>query len=574
MFIRGLRAVCAIAASAIVLPGVALAADLALVLVNSDYDNAGDLAGSGQAARFERELETAGFTVFALQDGTGEDLRSMSRDFAAATQAEAQNRLVIVVSGHMAHTGTGSWLMGRDANRPDGFSVGAQGQSIDPLIALASQSQGQAAILIGGTEGNTLRTGTALEPGVGPISAPQGVTFVQGDLQPLLISLRDGLLRSDASYAVARDRAPRGVFYSGFLSPAIGLLTTRNDDDEPIRPELGDLAYWNAVQDIGTQKAYEAYLGRYPDGAFAGDAKANIEGLRNAPLRAAQKGETDLGLTREARREVQRYLSILGFDTRGIDGLFGPATRAALTKWQTARRFDPDGYLDGEQIAALRAEGSAKAAALEAEAKERRDRLEAEDRAYWAATGRSGDRRDLRAYLRRYPDGVFADRAQRELREFARADQQRNQDQRPERTDRNDRDTNRDTGQDSPQSRRMFDEARDADTMESYSVFLREHPDSRFAPEARDRLQELRQQARDRSEEVSAQQEEASVAGNPVTRLLVERRLQQLGTNPGPIDGQFDGATRRAIRAFQRDRGLPATGYVTQSTMVRLLAGG
>jgi peptidoglycan hydrolase-like protein with peptidoglycan-binding domain len=561
MSFRGLRAAAAALALAVGLP--VQAADLALVLVNSDYDSAGDLAGSGQAARFERELETAGFTVFAMQDGTGEELRAISRDFAAATDAEGQNRLVIVVSGHMAHTGSGNWLLGRDANRPDGFSVGAQGQSIDPLIALATQAQGQAVIMLAGTEGNTLRTGTALEPGLGAIEAPQGVTLVQGDLKPMLIALRDGILRNDASYAVARDRAPRGVSYSGFLSPAIGLLTTRDDENQPIRPELGDFAYWNAVQDIGTEDAYEAYISRYPNGTFTADARARIEGLRNAPLRAAQEGEAALGLTRTARREVQRYLSILGFDPRGIDGIFGPATRKALTDWQTARRFDPDGYLDADQIKVLRAEGAAKVAALEAEAKERQAKIEAEDRDYWAQTGRGGTAGGLRAYLRRYPDGLFAERARRDLTRIANQNAGNNGN------------SNGDGGQtDSPQARRMYNEARDADTVEAYSVFLREYPNSRYSADARRRMNELRQQNRDRSDQIAAQQEENVIAGNPVTRLLVERRLQQLGANPGPVDGQFDGATRRAIRQFQRNRGLTVTGYVTQATMVRLLAGG
>lgn len=34
------------------------------------------------------------------------------------------------------------------------------------------------------------------------------------------------------------------------------------------------------------------------------------------------------------------------------------------------------------------------------------------DRAYWNDTGISGREADLRAYLERYPDGLFADRAQ------------------------------------------------------------------------------------------------------------------------------------------------------------------
>jgi peptidoglycan hydrolase-like protein with peptidoglycan-binding domain len=57
-----------------------------------------------------------------------------------------------------------------------------------------------------------------------------------------------------------------------------------------------------------------------------------------------------------------------------------------------------------------------------------------------------------------------------------------------------------------------------------------------------------------------------------IARLLIEQRLTQLGDDPGAVDGTFDEATRRALRRFQRARDLPATGYVSQATMARLLA--
>ncbi len=71
----------------------------------------------------------------------------------------------------------------------------------------------------------------------------------------------------------------------------------------------------------------------------------------------------------------------------------------------------------------------------------------------------------------------------------------------------------------------------------------------------------------------AARAEEARVAANPITRLLVERRLQQLGLEPGAVDGRFDDDTRKAIRNYQRARDLPATGFVSQATLVRMLAG-
>ena len=53
---------------------------------------------------------------------------------------------------------------------------------------------------------------------------------------------------------------------------------------------------------------------------------------------------------------------------------------------------------------------------------------------------------------------------------------------------------------------------------------------------------------------------------------MIERQLRALGLEPGAVDGRFDRDTRRALRRFQRANELPVTGFVTRSTIVRLLA--
>ena len=50
----------------------------------------------------------------------------------------------------------------------------------------------------------------------------------------------------------------------------------------------------------------------------------------------------------------------------------------------------------------------------------------------------------------------------------------------------------------------------------------------------------------------------------------VEEALQTKGYKPGKIDGVADDEARAAIRAFQKDNGLPMTGMVDQKTADRL----
>lgn len=52
--------------------------------------------------------------------------------------------------------------------------------------------------------------------------------------------------------------------------------------------------------------------------------------------------------------------------------------------------------------------------------------------------------------------------------------------------------------------------------------------------------------------------------------LEVQRRLTELGYNPGPIDGVWGKKTQAAIREFQRNNGLPVTGRLDEETKKRL----
>ncbi|MCR9149942.1 MAG: serine protease [Rhodobacteraceae bacterium] len=58
-------------------------------------------------------------------------------------------------------------------------------------------------------------------------------------------------------------------------------------------------------------------------------------------------------LTREEREELQRALAWFGYYTAGIDGAFGPGTRAGMSEWQSRNGFDPNGILGARQRAIL-----------------------------------------------------------------------------------------------------------------------------------------------------------------------------------------------------------------------------
>lgn len=71
--------------------------------------------------------------------------------------------------------------------------------------------------------------------------------------------------------------------------------------------------------------------------------------------RAILADEKEIELSRTDRREIQRRLVLSGYDTRGVDGVFGDGSRAAIRRWQQDSSLPISGYLDLNQLAVLRA---------------------------------------------------------------------------------------------------------------------------------------------------------------------------------------------------------------------------
>ena len=89
----------------------------------------------------------------------------------------------------------------------------------------------------------------------------------------------------------------------------------------------------------------------------------------NVADEATQENENQIGLTRTTRREVQRRLAKLGFETR-VNGKFDESTRAAITRWQDEHGYPKTGFLNAAQHTALLDESGA---AIEASKSDHQD---------------------------------------------------------------------------------------------------------------------------------------------------------------------------------------------------------
>lgn len=133
-----------------------------------------------------------------------------------------------------------------------------------------------------------------------------------------------------------------------------------------------ELEYWRSVKESNKPEELNAYLSAYPNGQFKALALARLAAIKSGPSTttrnlnagvdpatftddASQLTEDQIGLDKGQRRDVQRRLTGLGFDTK-VTGAFSEDTRTVLKRWQAARGYPSTGYLNKLQHKALLSE--------------------------------------------------------------------------------------------------------------------------------------------------------------------------------------------------------------------------
>lgn len=306
----------------------------------------------------------AGFEVFSLQTLDRDDAAAMIASFEA--EIAGADRLVVHVNGVTASIGGVDLLVPSSETPETRTEAALEGLPLALLLDLAADKPTASAVVIGSAEGASLNEGivqTSFAP-----EAPQGVLLITGpSLATGNLVLRDML--AGAKAATELGELPEGVVVSGLVSDDFRL----NETPVVLRPTPTPTPSELTPEDI----------------------------------------EDALALTRAQRVQVQRDLTVLGYDTRGVDGVFGPGTRSALRDWQAASNRPVTGFLNEQQLAGLTRRGDERRAALAEQAEARK----AEDDA-WARARDVNTVASYRRYLREFPEGRYVNRASTRIEEI------------------------------------------------------------------------------------------------------------------------------------------------------------
>jgi peptidoglycan hydrolase-like protein with peptidoglycan-binding domain len=407
---------------------------VALVIGNGAYRHTAALPNpANDATAVAAALERLDFTVALVVDGDKTVIADALRKFARSLRGADVG--LFYYAGHGLQVDGSNYLVPIDAQLLDEADLEFEAINVDQILRLMEKSSpvnllfldacrdnpmaqslatsmrtrsttvGRGLAVAEGATGTLIvyatRPGHVAEDGAGshsPFTAAllQHIETAGIEVRQMLSRVRDAVLRATNEKQQPWDHSSlRGDFYFRPL-PATVSVTPPEPAPEPLLADKEAL-FWHSIKDSGNPEDFEAYLAQFPAGTFAALARNRIKALRSTqPVEIAateaqtagqpeqsaalaipdpaalEAAERALNLGRDQRQRVQRALTLLGFDTNGVDGAFGARTREAISAWQGSQGSARTGYLDPGTYQDLLAQAQPQLAAWDKEEAERR----------------------------------------------------------------------------------------------------------------------------------------------------------------------------------------------------------
>ncbi len=589
----------------------------ALVIGNAAYAHAPRALSAEQDVQAVADaLDAAGYEVTFGLDLDRREMRAAMDQFAAAI--DRADEIVIYYTGHAVRMAGRTFLAPTDFNPTGPVAVAMDGAPLSALEAMLAAKPGAAVMFIDGAQRDGFSPSTFAEPGLAALTAPKGALIVSA-AEPGRAVNRSRWRMSDFATTVVERFLSEGVramdvarnvsapiWATGGVNAALALAprqTAAGASRSDVAQQI-ELEFWRSTEASGTRADYEAYLRRYPNGLFVDIARNRLgraatsdpqpQPTATTSTTRAAAAENALRLSRDDRRRIQEDLTELGYDTNGVDGLFGRGTRGAIRGWQASEELPSTGYLDDEQVRILAENAEISRAERQRAAEENSRRSQADlyeqDEDDWRSSREVHSYAGYQRYLKLHPNGRYANEARRIL---AEADQAAEEDLWAEVRRINNRAAYENYLDRYPRGRYTRDaerryndllaierrqqaevdayarriasawrEAERANTPKAYRIFLESYPDSRYADEAQRRRSGLvDDQRKDREKALALTRNEW---------LSIEQRLSLLGFRVGEINGKPGNQLRSAVKDYRRSRGLPVHSYVDRK-FVRLL---
>ena len=357
---------------------------LALVIGNAAYRDVPLANPVNDAQDMAARLVALDFEVVLRTDATRADMGTAIAEFLR--RLEDGDEAVVFYAGHGVQVRGVNYLMPIDASPRDENDVELQAISLDTVLrGLGAVDPKVSLLMLDACRNNPFerrwrgssRGLARVEAASGTLisyAAKPGTTAADGrsrnspytaawlaELEKPGMSVEDILKRV---HVAVRDetRGQQETWQEGQIvgrlvlnvNVTVAAPSPSSQGGDGFDPRRIELTFWESAERQDTAAGYEAYLSQFPSGTFAPLARVRLNSLQAdaapagrpapGPAEAAvamvappvpapptpESVEQEIGLDRDGRRDVQRWLQALGHDPRGIDGMFGPGSRAAI----------------------------------------------------------------------------------------------------------------------------------------------------------------------------------------------------------------------------------------------------
>lgn len=357
---------------------------VALVIGNSDYQNAARLDNPVRdAAAMADMLRLAGFDVDARENLGTVEIKRAIREFMVVVRGA--DIAVVYYAGHGIEVGGTNYLVPVDARLATDYDAQDEAVTLDRILTaleparrlrlvmldacrdnpfnrtmkrtLATRAVGQGLARVEPQTADTLvafaaKAGSTASDGSGQHSPFTAALLQHLPVPGLDIRLALGRVRDDVLETTGHLQEP---FVYGSLggraiaiveAPATPPVAAPRAEPRPGNGETRaiEIAFWDTIKASRNPRLYEAYLRRYPDGAFAEIARIRVEELRVAAVRPPDRDDgrvpiADRGLLRELRDRLYE----LNFDPGAADGTLDDQSREAVREFETSIGRTPTG---------------------------------------------------------------------------------------------------------------------------------------------------------------------------------------------------------------------------------------